>query len=107
MTCRVTDIAPRTKGHMHATDSLDFLIVHEGQVTLHLDSGEKKVIKQGEVIGTYQRNSTAVSSLDLVMRLAKGSVQRGTHHAWENETDEWVRMYVVLLQAEKSSHDKQ
>lgn len=47
----MTDIAPRTKGHMHATDSLDFLIVHKGQVTLHLDSGEKKQIKEGEVIG--------------------------------------------------------
>jgi hypothetical protein len=38
---------------MHATDSLDFLIVHKGQVTLHLDSGEKTMINEGEVIGKY------------------------------------------------------
>jgi quercetin dioxygenase-like cupin family protein len=37
-------------GHMHATESLDFLIVHKGQVTLHLDSGDKTVVKEGEVI---------------------------------------------------------
>lgn len=24
-------------------------------------------------------------------------VQNGTMHAWENETDEWVRMFVVLV----------
>lgn len=37
---------------MHATNSLDFLIVHKGQVTLQLDSGEKQLVKEGEVIGT-------------------------------------------------------
>jgi quercetin dioxygenase-like cupin family protein len=28
-------------------------------------------------------------------------VQRGTVHAWENETDEWVRMFVVLVAAKE------
>jgi hypothetical protein len=54
---RVTDIAPRTKGHMHAINSLDFLIVHKGNVTLHLDSGEKQLVREGEVIGTLQHES--------------------------------------------------
>ncbi|RSH93783.1 hypothetical protein EHS25_006431 [Saitozyma podzolica] len=75
---RVTDIAPRTKGKMHSTPSLDFLVVHKGKVTLHLDSGEKAVINEGEAI-----------------------VQRGTVHAWENESEtEWARMFVVLLDAD-------
>jgi hypothetical protein len=48
---RVTDIAPRTKGNMHSTPSIDFLVVHRGTVTLHLGSGEKAVVKEGEAIG--------------------------------------------------------
>ena len=48
---RVTDIAPKTKGKMHSTPSLDFLVVHKGKVTLYLDSGEKAVINEGEAIG--------------------------------------------------------
>ena len=48
---RVTDIAPKTKGNLHKTPSLDFLVVHRGTVTLHLDSGEKRVVSEGEAIG--------------------------------------------------------
>jgi hypothetical protein len=49
--CSVTDVAPRTKGHMHATPSLDFLVVHKGSITLHLEGGVKANIKEGEAIG--------------------------------------------------------
>lgn len=56
---RVTDIAPRTKGKMHSTPSLDFLVVHKGKVTLHLDSGEKAVINEGEAIGMSSRRGEA------------------------------------------------
>ena len=36
-------------------------------------------------------------------RLTMLVVQRGTVHAWENESDEWVRMFVVLLEATEAA----
>ncbi|KAK1925179.1 hypothetical protein DB88DRAFT_488169 [Papiliotrema laurentii] len=71
---RVTDVAPRTKGQMHRTPTIDFLVVHRGTITLHLEGDERVTVKEGEAV-----------------------VQRATMHAWENETDEWVRMFVVLV----------
>ena len=58
----------------HRTETLDFGIVMKGQITLVLDNNEKQVCKPGDVI-----------------------VQRGTIHAWHNETDEWARVYFVVL----------
>jgi hypothetical protein len=48
---RVTDIAPGVKGDMHKTTSIDFLVVHRGEVVLHLEGGVQKTIKEGEAIG--------------------------------------------------------
>jgi hypothetical protein len=64
---RVTDIAPKTKGKMHSTPSLDFLIVHKGKVTLPLDSGEKAVINEGEAIDMCEarRGSASTDALPL------------------------------------------
>ena len=46
---------------MHRTVSLDYGIVLEGEVELILDSGEKRVMKPGDI-----------------------AIQRGTAHAWRN-----------------------
>jgi len=43
----VTDVAPRTLGHMNKTPSLDFLVVHKGRITLHLEGGAKPSIGGG------------------------------------------------------------
>ena len=48
---RVTDIAPGVKGDMHKATSIDFLVVHRGEVVLHLEGGVQKTIKEGEAIG--------------------------------------------------------
>ena len=93
---RVTDVAPRTSGHMHKTPSLDFLVVHKGRITLHLEGGAKQSIGEGEAIG---RSDCAV----LRVHSSSPAVQRGTVHAWENESDEWVRMFVVLVAAKEES----
>ena len=59
---------------MHRTVSLDYGIVLEGEVELILDSGEKRVLKRGDV-----------------------AIQRGTSHAWRNTSKtEWARMVYVL-----------
>jgi hypothetical protein len=58
---------------MHRTESIDYGIVIEGELTLVLDRGET-VLKPGTVV-----------------------VQRGTNHAWANRSDRVCRMLFVLV----------
>lgn len=73
---RFVDFPPHCKSPMHKTQSLDYGIVMWGEIELHLDGGEKRTLKQSEVI-----------------------VQRGTNHLWANTTDKWTRVAFVLLGA--------
>ena len=76
--CRIVDMRPGALSPMHRTVSLDYGVVLEGQVELVLDSGEKKLLRTGDV-----------------------AVQRGTNHAWQNaSSDRWARMLYVLHEAE-------
>ncbi|KAJ0419702.1 hypothetical protein BJY00DRAFT_302070 [Aspergillus carlsbadensis] len=78
---RMVDLAPGGQSPMHATNSLDYGVVIEGEVVLILedfDNGPRRTLKVGDV-----------------------SVQRGTSHAWRNgSSTEWARMLYVLLDAE-------
>ncbi|HEY2591125.1 MAG TPA: cupin domain-containing protein [Steroidobacteraceae bacterium] len=58
---------------MHRTESVDYGIVIEGEVTLVLDRGEVK-LGQGDVV-----------------------IQRGTNHAWANRSAKLCRMLFVLV----------
>lgn len=76
--CRYVDFAPGNKPVMHQTVSLDYGIVLEGEVEMILDSGEKKLLKRGDV-----------------------AIQRGTMHAWKNPSQtEWARLLFVLQASE-------
>jgi mannose-6-phosphate isomerase-like protein (cupin superfamily) len=59
--------------HMHRTETVDYGIVIEGELTLILDDGEVTV-GPGDVV-----------------------IQRGTNHAWSNRTDKNVRIAFVLV----------
>ena len=59
---------------MHRTRSIDYAIVLQGKVILELEDGEHRELADGDVV-----------------------VQRGTNHAWKNETDSWTRMYFVMI----------
>ena len=75
---RVVDLAPGGLSAMHRTVSLDYGVVLEGEVYLELDSGERRLMRRGDI-----------------------SIQRGTNHAWRNNSDtQWARMMYVLLQAQ-------
>jgi mannose-6-phosphate isomerase-like protein (cupin superfamily) len=69
---RIIDIWPASEGGsatpMHRTETLDYAVVIEGEITLILDA-ETVTLGPGAVI-----------------------VQRGTDHAWENRTDRRTRM---------------
>lgn len=60
---------------MHRTETIDYGIVIEGEMTLVLDKGEA-LLKPGSVV-----------------------VQRGTNHAWANRSDKPCRMLFVLVDA--------
>ncbi|RHZ45593.1 cupin domain-containing protein [Aspergillus thermomutatus] len=73
-TCRFVDFGPGGEPFMHRTQSLDYGIVLQGEIEMILDSGEKRVLKAGDI-----------------------AVQRGTMHAWRNpNATEWTRMVFVL-----------
>jgi len=74
---RYVDMPPGIISPMHRTVSLDYGVVLEGEVELVLDSGEKRLMKRGDV-----------------------SVQRGTIHEWRNtSSSEWARMLYILQEA--------
>ena len=77
--CRYVDFAPENKPIMHRTVSLDYGILLDGEIEMILDSGEKTVLKRGDI-----------------------AVQRGTFHAWRNPSKtQWARMLFVLQSSEK------
>ncbi|MFL5846631.1 MAG: cupin domain-containing protein [Solirubrobacteraceae bacterium] len=59
---------------MHQSDTLDWIYVVSGEVTLTLDSGEEKTLHQGDSL-----------------------IQNGTNHAWSNRSDEKVLMLLAML----------
>ncbi|PLB43295.1 hypothetical protein P170DRAFT_441730 [Aspergillus steynii IBT 23096] len=75
--CRVVDFAPNSPGVMHRTQSLDYGVVLEGEIEMHLDSGDVRVLKRGDI-----------------------AVQRATMHEWRNVSGEWTRMLFFLQECQ-------
>lgn len=96
---RIVDIPPQSVSPFHRTTSLDYGIIAKGEAWLILDDGKEVHMKEGDVcvsitspLGAYRPTSlTTVSS---------EQVQRGTIHGWNNKTDQWSRIYFILLAAE-------
>jgi mannose-6-phosphate isomerase-like protein (cupin superfamily) len=80
---RIIEIYPPQQGGkrtvMHRTQTLDYVVVIEGQAVLILDDTEM-VLSQGDVV-----------------------VQRGTDHAWENRSDQVTRLAFFHIAAELSA----
>ena len=58
---------------MHKTNTVDYAVVHEGEMWLELDDGETLHLNGGDVV-----------------------VQNRTHHAWRNKGTKPVTMLVFL-----------
>ena len=58
---------------MHRTESVDYAVVLEGEITMLLDD-QDVVLKAGDIV-----------------------IQRGTNHAWSNRSGKPVRMLYVLI----------
>jgi naringenin degradation protein FdeH len=72
----VMDLFPGCRGAMHRTDTLDYVIVMEGEVEMQLDDSSV-VLRAGDIL-----------------------VQQGTVHAWTNPTDKHARLAIVLVDAQ-------
>jgi len=71
----ICQFGPGSEAHMHATDTIDYLVVLSGRVTLVLETGE-----------------AALGPGDFV-------VDRGVIHGWRNDHDETCVAAVVNLPA--------
>jgi len=75
---RITDIPPTpadAEPFMHRTNSVDYLHVLEGEITMLLDDEDHEVtLRKGDTL-----------------------VQRATDHAWVNRTDKHCRLFIVMV----------
>jgi mannose-6-phosphate isomerase-like protein (cupin superfamily) len=66
----------------HATETIDYVMVLEGEISLELDTGAV-TLHPGDCV-----------------------VQRGTRHAWRNRNDHPVKMCAVMVSTRLSSTDR-
>jgi uncharacterized cupin superfamily protein len=59
--------------HMHRTETVDYGIVLEGEITLLVDEGET-VVRAGDIV-----------------------IQRGTNHGWANRSNANCRIAFILI----------
>jgi quercetin dioxygenase-like cupin family protein len=64
---------------MHTTDSMDYVVVVSGEVTLELDDGQQTVLRAGDVV-----------------------VQNGTRHTWLNRGAEYCTIVGVAIGADRT-----
>ena len=64
---------------MHTTDSIDYVLIVSGQITLELDDGEQTVLRAGDVV-----------------------IQNGTRHAWRNHGTESCTIVGVAIGADRT-----
>jgi quercetin dioxygenase-like cupin family protein len=70
------EFQPGNAGHMHRTDTVDYVICIAGEIDMELDDARTVTLRAGDVL-----------------------IQRGTNHAWANRSDKPCRLAVVLLDA--------
>ncbi|KNG90963.1 hypothetical protein ANOM_000711 [Aspergillus nomiae NRRL 13137] len=71
------DIPPKTEGVFHRSITLDYVIVGKGSVVLGLEDGSKVTLNEGDMV-----------------------VQRATMHGWSNTTEQWARLYSMMVPAQ-------
>jgi quercetin dioxygenase-like cupin family protein len=72
----VIDFPPGNQPHMHRTETIDYVIVIEGEIEMDMDASTVK-LKAGDIM-----------------------IQRGTNHAWANRSGKRARVAFVLVDAE-------
>ena len=70
------EFLPGNAGHLHRTDTVDYVICIAGEIDMFLDGSQFVTLRAGDVL-----------------------IQRGTNHSWVNRSDQPCRLAVVLLDA--------
>ena len=70
----------RRSPSFHKTDSLDYLVILSGRLTMLMDDEEETTLEAGDVV-----------------------VQQGVLHGWRVEGDEPVRMFAVLIDGQPAA----
>jgi quercetin dioxygenase-like cupin family protein len=70
------EFQPGNAGHLHRTDTVDYVICIAGEIDMVLDDAQSVTLRAGDV-----------------------AIQRGTNHAWINRGDKPCRLAVVLVDA--------
>lgn len=73
----IAEYPPGNIPRMHRTETIDYIIVLDGEIDMELDEGRMVTMKRGDVM-----------------------IQRGTNHAWINRGPDVCRMAFVLIDAE-------
>jgi quercetin dioxygenase-like cupin family protein len=63
---------------MTDADTIDYDIILDGEITLEVDGGQSRVLKQGDI-----------------------AVQYGTRHAWRNHSSKPATLIFVLIGAKR------
>jgi len=69
----VIDFPPGNHAHMHRTETIDYVIVIDGEIEMDMDNSTVK-LKAGDIL-----------------------IQRGTNHAWANRSNKPARVAFVLV----------
>ena len=70
------EFLPGNAGHLHRTDTVDYVICVSGEIDMFLDQSQFVTLHAGDAL-----------------------IQRGTDHSWVNRSDKPCRLAVVLLDA--------
>ncbi|ENH71815.1 hypothetical protein FOC1_g10004062 [Fusarium oxysporum f. sp. cubense race 1] len=73
-----TDFLPGTQTPMHRTLTMDYCVVMSGEIVLVLDSGEEKVIREGDI-----------------------TLQQGVNHMWINRSQSTCWVAFIMVSSEK------
>ena len=73
---RILELTPGTAPHMHKTETIDYIVVLAGTLSMLLDDGTELTMKAHDVM-----------------------IQRGTVHGWANRGSEPCRFATVVIDA--------
>jgi quercetin dioxygenase-like cupin family protein len=73
---RLLELAPGTEPHMHKTETIDYVVVTEGELTMLLEDGTALTMKPHDVL-----------------------IQRATIHGWANRSSKPCRFATVVIDA--------
>jgi hypothetical protein len=75
---RVLELPPGCPAHMHKTETVDYVIMLEGECDMILDDGAEVHMNQGDMM-----------------------VQNATYHGWTNRSSKPCKIVFVLMDAKK------